>query len=53
MPELLVEPSGTVIRAPTGMRHKVTILDGGSYFILYSNPGGAIQAGTPGVGRDR
>ena len=46
MPELLVEPSGTVIRAPTGMRHKVTILDGGSYFILYSNPGGAIQAGT-------
>ncbi len=46
MPELLVEPSGKVIRAPTGMRHKVTILDGGSYFILYSNPGGAIQAGT-------
>ncbi len=33
--------------APTGMRHKVTILDGGTYFILYANPGGAIQAGTP------
>jgi hypothetical protein len=47
MPELLVEPSGKVIRAPTGMRHKVTVLDGGSYFILYPNPGGAIQAGTP------
>ena len=47
MPELLVEPSGTVIHAPTGMRHKVTILDGGNYFILYPNPGGAIQAGTP------
>ena len=46
MPELLVEPSGTVIRAPTGMRHKVTVLDGGNYFILYSNPGGAVQAGT-------
>jgi hypothetical protein len=46
MPELLVEPSGTVIHAPTGMRHKVTILDGGNYFILYPNPGGAIQAGT-------
>lgn len=47
MPELLVEPSGKVIRAPTGMRHKVTVLDGGNYFILYPNPGGAIQAGTP------
>jgi hypothetical protein len=46
MPALLVEPSGTVISAPTGMRHKVTILDGGNYFMLYSNPGGAVQAGT-------
>jgi hypothetical protein len=46
MPELLVEPSGAVIHAPTGMRHKVTILNGGNYFLLYSNPGGAIQAGT-------
>ena len=46
-PALFVESSGAVIRAPTGMRHKVTILDGGSYFILYANPGGAIQSGTP------
>ena len=46
MPELLVEPSGRVIHAPTGMRHKVTVLDGGTYFILYSNPGGTVQAGT-------
>jgi hypothetical protein len=46
MPELLVEPSGTVVHAPTGMRHKVTLLDGGNYFLLYPNPGGAIQAGT-------
>lgn len=46
-PALYVESTGTVIRAPTGMRHKVTILDGGSYFILYSNPGGAVQDGTP------
>jgi len=46
MPALMVEPSGTVIRAPTGMRHKVTVLSGGNYFILYSNPGGAVQAGT-------
>ena len=46
MPELLVEPTGTVIHAPTGMRHKVTLLDGGNYFLLYSNPGGAVQAGT-------
>jgi hypothetical protein len=46
-PNLYVESSGTVVRAPGGMRHKVIILDGGSYFLLYSNPGGAIQAGTP------
>ena len=46
-PALYVESSGAVIRAPTGMRHKVTILDGGSYFILYANPGGSIQSGTP------
>ncbi len=46
-PALYVESSGTVIQAPTGMRHKVTILDGGSYFILYANPGGSIQSGTP------
>ena len=46
-PALYVESSGAVLRAPTGMRHKVTILDGGNYFILYGNPGGAIQAGTP------
>jgi hypothetical protein len=46
-PDLYVESNGTVIRAPTGMRHKVTLLDGGNYFLLYSNPGGAVQAGTP------
>ncbi len=46
MPELFVESSGAVVRAPTGMRHKVTLLDGGNYFILYPNPGGAIQRGT-------
>jgi hypothetical protein len=46
MPELFVEASGAVVRAPTGMRHKVTLLDGGNYFILYPNPGGAIQRGT-------
>jgi hypothetical protein len=46
LPVLLVEPSGAVIRAPTGHRHKTAIVDGGKYFLLYGNPGGAIQAGT-------
>jgi len=46
-PDLYVESTGTVIRPPSGMRHTVNILDGGTYFLLYSNPGGKVQAGTP------
>jgi hypothetical protein len=47
MPALFVESSGALIRMPTGMRHKTVLMDGGNYFILYPNPGGVIQAGTP------
>lgn len=46
MPELFVENSGTVLSMPKGMKHTLTLVDGARYFILYSNPGGAIQAGT-------
>ena len=46
MPELFVESSGALITAPHPMAHKVTVLDGASYFLLYPNSGGAIQSGT-------
>ena len=46
MPELFVESSGAVLSAPKAMAHKLTLLDGATYFLLYPNSGGAIQAGT-------
>ncbi len=46
MPELFVERSGALLTAPHPMAHKITILDGASYFLLYPNSGGAIQSGT-------
>jgi hypothetical protein len=47
MPALIAEPSGKVLHAPAGMRHHLTLLDGGSYFVLYANAGNALAAGTP------
>jgi hypothetical protein len=47
MPALIAEPSGKVLHAPTGMRHHLTLLDGGSYFVLFANAGNALSAGTP------
>jgi hypothetical protein len=29
------------------MRHHLTLLDGGSYFVLYANAGNALSEGTP------
>lgn len=46
MPELFVESSGAVLSAPKAMAHKLTLLDGATYFLLYPNSGGVIQAGT-------
>ncbi len=46
MPELLVETSGAVLSAPKAMAHKLTLLDGATYFLLYPNAGGVIQRGT-------
>jgi hypothetical protein len=47
LPELYVETSGAVLRAPQPHAHKLNLVDGGSYFLLFPNAGGAIQAGTP------
>jgi hypothetical protein len=47
MPTLIAEPSGKVLHSPTGMRHHLTLLDGGSYFVLYANAGNALSEGTP------
>ena len=46
MPELYVEASGVVLRAPKPLAHKMVLLNGATYFVLYPNSGGAIQRGT-------
>ena len=45
-PELAVEGTTHVLRTAKGMSHKLTLLDGASYFILYSNPGNVVHQGT-------
>lgn len=45
MPALEAESSGAILHAPTGMRHHLTLLDGGSYFVLYANAGNALSPG--------
>jgi hypothetical protein len=46
LPRLYVASTGAVLSAPQPMAHKMTIVDGASYFLLYPNSGGAIQRGT-------
>ncbi len=46
-PALFVEGSGRVLRTRKGMSHHLSLLSGGRYFVLFSNSGGAVQAGTP------
>ena len=46
LPELFVEASGAVLRSPKPMAHKMTVRDGASYFLLYPNSGGVVQAGS-------
>ena len=45
-PALYVEGSGNVLRTRKGMSHRLDLVTGGRYFLLFSNSGGAIQAGT-------
>ena len=47
MPALFVEATGAVLSTSHPMAHKVTLIQGGSYFLLYPNSAGAVQAGTP------
>lgn len=47
MPSLAVEGRGIRIDPPGGMAHHFRIVGGASYFVLYANPGGSVQAGTP------
>jgi hypothetical protein len=45
-PAIFVEGSGRVLRTRKGMSHHLSLLTGGRYFVLFSNSGGAVQAGT-------
>jgi len=47
LPELLVETSRAVLRAPQPHAHKLNLADGATYFLLFPNSGGVIQRGTP------
>jgi hypothetical protein len=46
LPELLIAGSGAVLRAPQANAHKLNLIDGASYFLLFPNSGGLVQAGT-------
>ena len=46
MPALLVEGKNTVLRTTKGMNHNLSLLKGARYFLLFSNAGGVVQAGT-------
>jgi hypothetical protein len=46
MPALFVERSGRLLTASHPLAHKMTIVEGATYFLFYPNSGGAIQSGT-------
>jgi len=46
MPFLAVEGTSTVLESAKGMKHSLTLLDGASYFFLYTNAGNAVTEGT-------
>ena len=45
LPQLLLPDSGAVLRAPQPRAHKLDLVNGASYFLLYPNSGGLVQAG--------
>ena len=47
MPALFVERSGAILSTSHPMAHKITLIQGGTYFLLYPNSAGAVQPGTP------
>lgn len=46
MPMLAVEGSTRVLTSAAGMKHGLTLLDGASYFFLYTNVGNAVEEGS-------
>jgi hypothetical protein len=45
LPQLLLPDSGSVLRSPQARAHKLDLVNGASYFLLYPNSGGLVQAG--------
>jgi hypothetical protein len=46
MPLLAVEGTDRVLESAKGMKHHMTLLNGGSYFIFYTNVANAVQEGS-------
>lgn len=46
MPMLAVEDSTAVLETARGMKHQLSLLDGASYFFLYTNVADAVHAGS-------
>jgi hypothetical protein len=46
MPMLAVEGTSKVLESAKGMKHSMTLLNGGSYFIFYTNAANALHAGS-------
>lgn len=46
MPMLAVEGSTTVLKSARGMKHGLEILDGATYFFLYTNVANAVHEGS-------
>jgi hypothetical protein len=46
MPVLAVEGTEHVLRSAKGMKHNIRILDGASYFFLYTNVANVLHAGS-------
>ena len=46
MPVLAVEGTANVLQSAKGMKHNIRILDGASYFFLYTNVANVLHAGS-------
>jgi len=46
MPMLAVEGTSSVLTSAKGMKHNLQLLDGASYFFLYTNVANALHAGS-------
>jgi hypothetical protein len=46
MPMLAVEGTNRMLESAKGMKHHMTLLNGGSYFIFYTNAGNSVHEGS-------